>query len=295
MANKKIDYSYTGTDDPSIVKEQILMPSTIETIDTALFEYFNEKINVFSTTNKGWNKVPVIWVSAERAFQIKNSRNLRDKRGLFKLPVITIERKNISKDVSKRGAVYANIPAHQDKAGGTVTVARKIKQDKTSNFAASDAYRLNSQLNYPRKNSKIVYQTVTVPLPVYIEVSYDIMIRTEYLQQMNEIMTPILANAGSRNPGINYILLEKDNHEYETFFESNYNMDSNVSKLEQEERKYETKLSVNTIGYLMGGGKNDPQPKVVYRENAVEVKFPRERAITEDDLEHIGEEGFIRP
>lgn len=295
MANKKRNYSYTEVDDPQNVKEEILMPSTIETVDAALFEYFNNKLNIFTTTNKGWNKVPVIWVSAERSFQVKNSKNLRDKRGTFKLPVITIERKSINKDVTKKGAVYANVPAHQDKAGGTVTVAKRIKQDKTANFARSDAYRLHSQLNYPRKNSKVVYQTVTVPLPVYIELSYDIVVRTEYLQQMNEIMTPILTKAGSRNPGVNYVILEKDNHEYETFFESDYTMDSNVSKLDEEERKYETKISTNIIGYLMGAGKNDPQPKIVYRENAVEVKFPRERAITEDDLEHIGEEGFIRP
>jgi hypothetical protein len=121
------------------------------------------------------------------------------------------------------------------------------------------------------------------------------MVRTEYLQQMNEIMTPIITKAGSRNPGVNYVVLEKDNHEYETFFEADYGMDSNVAKLEQEERKYETKITANVVGYLMGAGKNDPQPKIVYRENSVEVKFPRERSITEDDLEHIGEEGFIRP
>jgi hypothetical protein len=289
------DYSHTGVDDPTIIKEEILMPSTIETIDTAVFDFFDKELNIFTTTNKGWSKVPVIWVSAERSFQIKNSRKIRDKRGLFKLPVITIERKNVSKDISKKAAVFANIPNHADKAGGAITVARRIKQDKTANFARSDAYRLHSQLNYPRKNSKVVYQTVTVPLPIYIETTYEITMRSEYLQQMNELMTPLLANVGARNPGPNYVVLRKDDHEYETFFESDYSMESNVSKLEEEERKYQTTVNAKVIGYLMGAGKNDPQPKVVYRENSVEVKFPRERSITEDDLEHIGDEGFIRP
>jgi|TARA_R110000796_G_scaffold203104_2_gene319462 hypothetical protein len=289
------NYSYTNADDPTIIKEEILMPSTIENIDTAVFEFLNEKLNIFSTTNKGWNKVPIVWVSAERSFQIKNSRKLRDKRGLFKLPVITLERKNINKDMSKKGAVFGNIPSINDKAGGTVTIARRIKQDKTANFARSDAYRLNNQLNYPRKNSKVVYQTVTVPLPVYIELTYEIVLRSEYLQQMNEMMTPLLANAGQRNAGGNHLIIEKNDHKYETFFDTDYAMDSNVSKLEQEERKYETKVTANVLGYLMGSGKNDPQPKIVYRENSVEVKFPRERVMTEDDLEHIGEEGFIRP
>ena len=47
-----------------------ITPSTLENIDEAVYEYFNEKINVHTTTNKGWEKVPLIWASAERAFQV---------------------------------------------------------------------------------------------------------------------------------------------------------------------------------------------------------------------------------
>ena len=51
-------------------------PSTLETIDEAVHEYFNEKVNIHTTTNKGWEKVPMIWTSAERAYQIKSKSSL---------------------------------------------------------------------------------------------------------------------------------------------------------------------------------------------------------------------------
>ena len=40
-------------------------PSTIETIDFAVYDWVNEKLNAFATTNKGFKKVPVVWVAAE--------------------------------------------------------------------------------------------------------------------------------------------------------------------------------------------------------------------------------------
>ena len=44
------------------------------------------------------------------------------------------------------------------------------------------------QINFPMpKNKKAVYETITIPMPVYIDVNYTISVRTEYQQQMNEV------------------------------------------------------------------------------------------------------------
>ena len=45
----------------------------------------------------------------------------------------------------------------------------------------------------------------------------------------------------------------------------------------------------------MGEDSNEKRPKIVYRENVVEVKLPRERVILGDIPEHIDNEGFYRP
>ncbi len=81
-------------------REYEIIPSTLETIDQAFYNWLDEKLDIFATTNRGWNKVPLIWVSAERAFQVKEDKDLRDKFGVLKLPLITIERSSIVKDAT---------------------------------------------------------------------------------------------------------------------------------------------------------------------------------------------------
>ena len=75
MPAKDTDYSYTEIKDADgALKEVVFMPSTLETIDMALFEYIDKGLDIHTKTNKGWKKAPVIWVSSERAFQIKNNK-----------------------------------------------------------------------------------------------------------------------------------------------------------------------------------------------------------------------------
>ena len=41
------------------LREVEFMPSTIETVDVALFNWLNEELNIFCTTNEGWKKYPL--------------------------------------------------------------------------------------------------------------------------------------------------------------------------------------------------------------------------------------------
>ncbi len=288
---RKKDHSFTKVDEASrIVQEEIIMPSTFETIDGALFDYVDESLNIHATTNKGFKKVPVIWTSAERSFQVKNSRALRDKSGYFILPAISIERTSVSKELESQ-RIFGNVVSKDDAKGGSIVIARRIKGDKTANFARADSLRKKGQLNFPRKNKKIVYQTVSVPFPVYMDMTYSITLRAEYQQQLNEMMTPFIVDTKN----FNYVEISKDGHRYETFFQASLGIENNVASLEEEERKYETKIDVKVVGYLMGEDSNEKRPKIVYRENVVEVKLPRERVILGDIPEHIDNEGFYRP
>ena len=148
-------------------------PSTIETIDRAVFSYV-ENLKLATSTNKGFKKVPVIWGSAERSFQSKKGKEIRDDQGMLKLPIITVERKNVTKDFAKRSIFHGNVPGVTDEQGGALEIRRVLYQEKTRNFAVADAQRITGQLNYPRANKKVVYRTVSAPMPVNINVKYDI-------------------------------------------------------------------------------------------------------------------------
>jgi len=284
------DYSYTGIEGvEGKLKEVSFMPSTIETIDTAFLNYINDTLNISVTTNKGFKKVPVIWVSAERALQIKRDKGLRDDKGILKLPMLTIERKSMKKDPSMKGVAWAHIPETNDRKGGALVVARRIQQEKTSNFLNADSARLEGsmsaadvgegQQNFPSKNpGKVVYETVSMPIPTYIVVDYAVTVRTEYQQQINEIITPFITKTGQ----INNFFIEHEGHRFEGFIQGDFGQSSNVASLGEEERMYEVPITIKILGYLIGEGPNRERPKITIRENAVEVKIPRERVIMGD-------------
>jgi hypothetical protein len=254
-------------------------PSTIETIDLAMYEWLDKVMNVFSNTNRGWKKTPVIWVNGERAHQIKNDRTLRDANGNFIFPVITIQRDSVTKSLTKKGVFYANVPS-DDFRGGVVTVSKVVSQEKSSNYAKNRNYKKYVQYNVKEKNPKIIYEVTKIPLPTYVDVKYTISVNTEYQQQMNEIIQPFMTYTS----GINYFKISKEEHIYEAFFEkdSTFKNGGNITKLEEQNRIFTTDFTINVLGYLLGSGNNSDKPKIVIQDTIVEVKLPKEKEMLQE-------------
>ena len=266
--------------DPN-TREIPFQPSTIETIDQAATSWLKE-LNIHVDTNKGFKQVPVQWVAPERSYSVKKNRNVRDAAGSLIMPIMTIERVSMEKDLSRKGIYWGNIDPHPDHKGGSIVVSRKINQERTSVFAAADAKYTKGHFNFPRKNEKVVYQTVLMPMPVYVDVTYKVSMRCEYQQQMNQMVQPLITRQG----GINYFIINHEKHRFEAFMQSDFAQESNVAEIGEEEQFYLTTFDIKVLGYLIGGDKNQEQPKMVIRENAVEVKIGRERVILGDELEH---------
>lgn len=244
-----------------------LNQSNIETIDAAFLEYV-EGLNLFCTTINGWEKIPVIWASAERSYQIKNNREIRDRNGSLIPPIISLERTATTKDPNKKGSFQANLSPKQDR----YVYAKELNQDKTSNFSNADTLKTQGQINFitSKRNQKKVYKYYSVPIPVYITVEYKINIITNYQSQMNEAVQPFLSRVAQ-----NYFLIKKDNYRYECFMDQEFQQES-IANLGEEERKYKTTITVKVLGYLIGEGNNQEKPQVVEQENAVELKIPKE-------------------
>ena len=279
---------------PSNKKYYDIAPSTLETIDYAFYDFVNDKMNNFSTTNEEWKKVPILWVSAERAFLAKNNKEIIDADGALKLPIVSIERTAVSKDLNKKGAYYGN-PVYDTNAarGGRIVVSRKIVKDKTNNFAVAENIKKlpnglepdttvrrtpSGQAYFPRKNKKIVYETITIPAPVYLSINYELTVRSEYIQQMNQLTTPFATLGGH----INSFIIERDDHRYETFLQPTFAYNNNVSNMGESERTFETTFTFDVLGYIIGESPNGDRPKAIKTENAVEVKIPREHVILGD-------------
>ena len=263
--------------------------------------FIDETLNLSVDTNNGFEKVPVLWVTAERAYQIKHNKDLRDKEEMLILPMITVNRASVTKDPNFKGSVYANLYPENDAKGGVITIARQINQKKTAEFQNAEAkrkYGANKNVSSKMKNTnkrnmsaaKTVYETITIPIPVWVKVIYEITVRSEYQQQLNQMVTPFLTVPGnSRTPK----RIENEGHYYEIFIDGSLSDTSNKAALGMEQRNYETTINIETLGYLIGDGDNQEKPKIVKRENAIEFKFARERTIFGDIPDTI-KDGFYR-
>ena len=282
-----------GLKDPSIIKTISFEPSSLETIDGAVMDYVNKRLDIFVQTNDGFSKVPVLWVTAERAFQVKSNQDLRDTEDTLTLPLVTVHRSTIEKNPASEFAIpAANIPEVRDAMGGTLTVARNIYQKKTAEFQNAYAKRKYNKNTWPTvQNNETVYQTTTIPFPTWIAVGYEIAIRTEYQQQMNQMVRKFIRQGGlNRMP----FRLEKDGHKYEAFIDGNLTNNSNMLSLGMTQRNYESILNLKVLGYLIGDGDNEEKPNIVVRENAVKVQIPRERVIFGEIQDFLDNSGFYK-
>ena len=271
-------------------KEFPLEPSNIENIDAAVKEWVDVELNLHTTTNKGWEKVPVLWVGEERAHQIKKRKDIRDSKQTLIYPVIAIGRTSINRDIGNKGIFVRALnprPGH-DPRGGTIDIMTRIKQDKTANFENARALRKKGQMNFPRKkNNKTVYETLSVPIPVYVEMEYEITFLTEYQEQMNDIVQPLLVYSH----GLDWVNLSRNGHLYEGFLEGDATQSNENHSMGDKRREFETTMKLKVLGYLLGGDKNEAVKKVSVRESQVEFKIEREHVIFGDIPEHtdIGE------
>jgi hypothetical protein len=240
---------------------------------------------VYTTKNEGWKKIPVRFVSPERAFITKNDRQLRDSKGALVFPQISVERVSLTKDLRERGGFGMHLFDNNDKKGGSYTIAKRIKQDKTVDRAIAESNKKNSestipgqedlsfaQLYHPVKNERVVYEVVSIPFPVYVTIMYGLNVRTEYAQQMNDVLSALLFSTGA----INSFVLNRDGHFYECFIQDDYSMVNNVNSMQTEERKFETQLQIKVIGYIIGSDKNQEKPKIVVRETSPDIEIKSE-------------------
>ena len=264
-------------------------PSSPETIDYAIFNWFNDVCNLHTDSSKGWRKVPLIWVGAERAHQVKSNKDLRDAGGMLILPMMALDRISITKDPARKGEMPANLLAHShdgNPGGGVLTVARRIKQDKTSVFRTAATKLKWSGSKYDgdvkpnrgglrffteKQDGRIVYETMSMPMPSRVLVEYKLTIQTDFHQQMNEILQGLHGKLGNHS----WFRVYHENHHFDAKMDD-FAFNNNLATLEEEDRTLKTEITIKVEGYFIGGGPNDEKPKITIRENAVSIVLPRE-------------------
>ena len=139
-------------------------------IDEAIFYYVENVIKPTVHQNGVVQKVPIIYGSPERWKQIQKDGYYRDKKGKIMMPLITFKRNNIEKNRTVTNKLDANSP-------NNISVFEKP-------YTKKNAYTNFDLLN----NTKPVKQYYAVIVPDYVTVTYDFIISTYYIEQLNGLI-----------------------------------------------------------------------------------------------------------
>jgi hypothetical protein len=206
---------------------------------------------------------------------------------------MVVERTSVSKTNANERVIPGNIFAQMDRKRGAFPLYRRVVKDKTQNFQNAEAKRYTDQtqdtFKLPFESNAVVYETLYTGYPVFLNMNYTIKIRTDYIQQLNEVLLPFQRFTG----GINQFLVEYENHKFEAFIEDDYSIQSNASSLGGEEKKFDAQIKIKVLGYITADGINQDTPYVVSRESPAKIRFTRERTILGEKNSN-NDDGFFR-
>lgn len=268
-----MDTSYKQQDNPTPV-------STFETIDMALYTWLNETLDVHATTNEGIKKVPVVWFTRERAFQIKAEEDNRDNNGFLDFPLIELSRGAIALTSKAESPIPGIFRKGLDYKNNQFGFWRKVSHPKTKNFANAKSEKLYNQPNFKFDNSEIVNEYVFTPYPSYYDISYEISMKAIYIQQLNEMMSPVQRIIVPYNAGV--FMLKYGGFKYEAFVDKDVGFSTNSPDIGETEKIYEAKFKVKVLGFTNTSDANQKTPNIVYREGPAKVRIQRERTILGD-------------
>ena len=216
-------------------------------MDSSIMYYFNEVIKPEVEENKEKVKVPCIYASPERWTQISKQGYLRDKKRQIITPLI----------VFKRTGMERNTDIPIDKLDANKPTQFYTFEKKYSKQNRYDKFSVLQQIT-PNK------EYYNVAMPDYVTLSYEFVIWTSYIEQMNRIVEKINYSDGAYwgEPG-------------KMRFRTQIESFSDSSEIDGE-RLIKTTFNVNLYGYILPETYNNSTTtqkylspkKLIMRENA---------------------------
>jgi hypothetical protein len=145
----------------------------IKDIDESIMYYFNKVIKPSVIQNGERIAVPVIYGSPERWKSIQKDAYYRDKKGAIMMPILMFKRDSIEKNRSLTRKLDANSP----------NLYTSYQKDYNKKNFYSNFGLLNNRV--PTK------QFIANVVPDYVTLTYNCIIQTYYVEQLNKIIEAI--------------------------------------------------------------------------------------------------------
>jgi hypothetical protein len=156
-------------------KDDTTKPFTVglKDIDESIMYYFDNVIKPSVIQNGERIPVPIMYGSPERWKSMQKDTYLRDKKGAIMMPIIVFKRDNLEKNRSLANKLDANMP-------NLYTSWQKSYNVK------------NMYSNFNILNNRVpTKQYIANVVPDYVTLTYNCIIQTYYVEQLNKIIEAI--------------------------------------------------------------------------------------------------------
>ena len=189
MADKKLNKTYSSFTNDKVVNraEQIRRDDdivktptvTIYDCDNAILSYLQDEVKPKLIENSQTIDVPVLFASGEKWVQVQKRGFMRDEKGKLMTPLISIRRSAVTeRDTLK------SLGVNQNPSGmGLVHYNKFTKVNKYDKFNVLQGTRPTREL-------------FISPIPEYVDISYELMLWTQYTEQMNSLVEQLVPLSG---------------------------------------------------------------------------------------------------
>ena len=202
---------------------------TLMDMDSAIMFYFDEVIKPAVLDNGENVKVPIMYASPERWKAIQRDGFMRDKKRKTITPVIVYRRTSIEKD--------SEMPV--DKLDANTPNLFYAFQKKFSSVNRYDNFHVQRG-TVPQR------EYYNVMMPDYVTLTYEFIVWTSYIEQMNKIVEKIVYSDGAYWGDPNKLR-----------FRSSIDTFTDATEISDTERLVRTNFSVTLRGYLLPKGNFD--------------------------------------
>lgn len=285
MSNKEqLKKGYEGFNVP----ENFSFPSCgIEDVDRALFELFDKRLAFEVKVNEQTTKVPVVFAAGERFALTRRQKPIRDKNNALILPLIAIKRQAIGfktdteaggtaisfrqntdyvirKRLDSRDREYQNIVnklsiKNQDNVtsrghflnNDVSPGSGAIPGTKTSRRPGPGIAFGSGKLNFPLNDDigDNIFEVITIPYPVFMQLNYEITFWTQYMSQMNQLLESLLVKTDGQ--GREFQLVSNKGFTFTAFLQGPFSSGDNFENFSATERVIKYSFSIRVPAYIL--------------------------------------------
>ena len=218
--------------------KSLIKPLNLIDIDEAFYDWFDKKLNLYVTTNKGdQKKVPVIMVAPER-WSLAREEGIRNSQGILDLPIIAIARTaEGGPNESGLGRVFADV-------GMDHTYYKKISPKSSLIKELNEARPRNIDPSLP------IYEIYTHKSPDHFALTYEVEVWTSYIEEMNEIIQKLGQEYDYKSIK-SFQFYTKDKFFFRSFQQDSISSNSNLDEYTNKERVVRKMFTYSVPGYIM--------------------------------------------